>query len=244
MIDDIDIKIAEKVCRHVVENKYLYDKEEYKWLKEICNHFNNNKDSSDDEDDEDVPPMCDFAANEIMMTPENDLMSLKNKMKQFTNECMYEKAYEISNKIIELEPTALAYANRAELSFMNGNIKNTITDCKKALSVHPECAKALKTQAMVHINQKEWDFAIMNLQKAQNIDFCEETEKILKCAKEKKSETRRNSNTPKDVLNSPDLMKAAQKMMENPEVMRSAQQMMQNPEMMSQLMSVMGQMNK
>jgi len=78
-------------------------------------------------------------------------------------------------------PSALLYANRAMALTSEGHYKAAETDCRMALELNPDSAKALKVRGKLrHEHLDDWQGALSDLSQAQSIDFDPDVADTLK----------------------------------------------------------------
>ena len=161
------------------------------------------------------------------------------------------------DQLILKSPTALLYAQRAELHELMKNDNNMESDCKTAIRINSECAKANHLLGKYYFKKNKLSKAIKYLQKAQALDYCEQSASMLSKINDEKLEKEVIEDIPEITTdnvyqkmpsnfqeqmpsNFQEQMPSIDQIMNNPNIANLAQQMMQNPEMMNNMMSMLG----
>mmetsp|Transcript_737 Transcript_737/g.1747 ORF Transcript_737/g.1747 Transcript_737/m.1747 type:complete len:404 (+) Transcript_737:287-1498(+) len=89
-----------------------------------------------------------------------------------------ERAIEHFTLALQLLPSALLYARRAEALLREKRPTAALQDCNEALKLNSDSAKALKTRGGVYRALGEWEKACRDLSQGLSIDFDEESSKL------------------------------------------------------------------
>ena len=96
------------------------------------------------------------------------------------NEQKFDKAINVFNKVIELDPKwAEAWNKRATLLYMIGEFKKSQEDIDKVLELEQRHFGALAGQGLVNIKLENYEKAIMSYEKAQKIYPSMKSPKIM-----------------------------------------------------------------
>jgi tetratricopeptide (TPR) repeat protein len=128
--------------------------------------------------------------------------------------------------------SASSLARMSREALKDGNVDRALELASKALAQNPDSVSALRARGRAFFKQEAWDSVRTDLSQAQQIDFDEETDVLLKeaCAKVTrvpKPPSATPSATP-EVPSGLDL----ETMMKNPAVMGSVADVLRNPEAM------------
>lgn len=93
--------------------------------------------------------------------------------------------------VLAARPSALLYANRANVLLHLNRPLAAERDCNLALEENPDSAKALRTRGKARKALGKWENALHDLSAAQQIDFDEDTVQDLKEATDKHVEQER-----------------------------------------------------
>ena len=135
-----------------------------KELDELFNELKNNNVSSSYEIEQKIWKLWSTHPNNdkltIMLAEGSDLV----------NEQKFDKAINVFNKVIELDPKwAEAWNKRATLLYMVGEFKKSQEDIDKVLELEQRHFGALAGQGLVNIKLENYEKAIMSYEKAQKI---------------------------------------------------------------------------
>lgn len=135
-----------------------------KELDELFNELKNNNVSSSYEIEQKIWKLWSTHPNNdkltIMLAEGSDLV----------NEQKFDKAINVFNKVIELDPKwAEAWNKRATLLYMIGEFKKSQEDIDKVLELEQRHFGALAGQGLVNIKLENYEKAIMSYEKAQKI---------------------------------------------------------------------------
>ena len=103
--------------------------------------------------------------------PNNDELTIMlAEGSDLVNEQKFDKAINVFNKVIELDPEwAEAWNKRATLLYMVGEFKKSQEDIDKVLELEQRHFGALAGQGLVNIKLENYEKAIMSYEKAQKI---------------------------------------------------------------------------
>lgn len=135
-----------------------------KKLDELFNELKNNNVSSSYEIEQKIWKLWSTHPNNdkltIMLAEGSDLV----------NEQKFDKAINVFNKVIELDPEwAEAWNKRATLLYMVGEFKKSQEDIDKVLELEQRHFGALAGQGLVNMKLENYEKAIMSYEKAQKI---------------------------------------------------------------------------
>lgn len=145
-----------------------------KELDELFNELKNNNVSSSYEIEQKIWKLWSTHPNNdkltIMLAEGSDLV----------NEQKFDKAINVFNKVIELDPKwAEAWNKRATLLYMIGEFKKSQEDIDKVLELEQRHFGALAGQGLVNIKLENYEKAIMSYEKAQKIYPSMKSPKIM-----------------------------------------------------------------
>tara|TARA_Y100000389_G_scaffold110417_1_gene107529 strand:+ start:19 stop:570 length:552 start_codon:yes stop_codon:yes gene_type:complete len=145
-----------------------------KELDELFNELKNNNVSSSYEIEQKIWKLWSTHPNNdkltIMLAEGSDLV----------NEQKFDKAINVFNKVIELDPEwAEAWNKRATLLYMVGEFKKSQEDIDKVLELEQRHFGALAGQGLVNIKLENYEKAIMSYEKAQKIYPSMKSPKIM-----------------------------------------------------------------
>lgn len=114
---------------------------------------------------------------------------LKMEASDLVSNGNYEAALEkYTAAVLVAPPSALLYANRANVFLKLGRPKAAERDCDNALKENPDSAKALRIRGKARKELGKWEDALKDLSASQQIDFDEGTVDDLKFLTEKHHE--------------------------------------------------------
>ena len=145
-----------------------------KELDELFNELKNNNVSSSYEIEQKIWKLWSTHPNNdkltIMLAEGSDLV----------NEQKFDKAINVFNKVIELDPKwAEAWNKRSTLLYMIGEFKKSQEDIDKVLELEQRHFGALAGQGLVNIKLENYEKAIMSYEKAQKIYPSMKSPKIM-----------------------------------------------------------------
>jgi len=86
----------------------------------------------------------------------------------------------ITRAILANPCSAALYAVRGELLLRQGHVNAAVRDCNEALRISPVAARPHKVRGKARIKQGRWEEAAMDLAKANQIDYDDDTYALLK----------------------------------------------------------------
>jgi len=136
------------------------------------------------EEDGDLPPLYE-GTNDDFETASD----LKMQASDFKSSGKLEEALEkYTAAILAAQPSALLYANRADVLSKLKRAKHAIRDCDEALKINPDSAKALRIRGIAKKSLEMYEEALKDLSQAQAIDYDDNVVEHLKLCMEKRKE--------------------------------------------------------
>jgi len=110
----------------------------------------------------------------------------KSEASQLKSEGKYDEALEKYTEAITVAPpSALLYANRADVLYRLKRYQHAVRDCDEAIKLNPDSAKALRIRGRSKKQLGEWEQARQDLSASQAIDFDDVAADDLKFVQEK-----------------------------------------------------------
>ncbi|KAG5498774.1 hypothetical protein JKF63_03062 [Porcisia hertigi] len=174
---------------------------------------------------------------------------IKNKGNELMSQAKYKEAIAYYTKAIELESeNAVFFANRAAAHTHLKDYNNAIIDCERAIIINPEYSKSYSRLGTALFYQENYSRAVDAFTKACELDPDNSTYKDdLKRAEEKVKLTGLATGGGMGGFpgmgGMPDMSQFAN-MMNNPQFMETAQRMMQNPEFSNLVANMAGKFSQ
>merc|ERR1711862_1060684 len=138
----------------------------------------------EEEDDGDLPPLY-GGTNDDFETASD----LKMQASDFKSSGKLEEALEkYTAAILAAQPSALLYANRADVLLKLKRAKHAVRDCDEALKINPDSAKALRIRGVAKKELEMYEEALKDLSQAQAVDYDDSVVEHLKVCMEKHKE--------------------------------------------------------
>uniref|UniRef100_A0A7S1XCA8 STI1/HOP DP domain-containing protein n=1 Tax=Compsopogon caeruleus TaxID=31354 RepID=A0A7S1XCA8_9RHOD len=132
------------------------------------------------EPDNDPPPPMGDPAAEVTDADLEKQAEARAAAQELLSEGKYEDALDKWNQVIEIRPSPLLYAKRAEVFLILKKPNAAIRDCTAALSINPDSAKSFKVRGKAYRMLGDWERSAHDLQEGNRIDFDEETFEVEK----------------------------------------------------------------
>ncbi|KAG5498036.1 hypothetical protein GH5_02833 [Leishmania sp. Ghana 2012 LV757] len=180
---------------------------------------------------------------------------IKNKGNELMSQAKYKEAIAYYTKAIELESNnAVFFANRAAAHTHLKDYNNAIIDCERAIIINPDYSKSYSRLGTALFYQENYSRAVDAFTKACELDPDNATHKEdLKRAEEKAKATGLTTGSGMGGFpgmggftgmgGMPDMSQFAN-MMNNPQFMETAQRMMQNPEFSNLVANMAGKFSQ
>ena len=183
--------------------------------------------------EEDEPlPVITKSYEEHAKELDDEQEELLNEAKQNASEAVqekdYQKAAEFYRFALAIQPSAMAYAKRAECFIKLKRNLAAKQDCEQALLINPDSGKAMKVLGCALRNLGEYERATKMLSQGLAIDFDEESAKVEKEAEKFFHEIRVAKSKVKAKKDEEEKLERLKKIEERRKAMEEANEAMKN----------------
>lgn len=218
-----DIEACRRICNHLQANpKDIFD-DRFAFLSMFAEWIQNWK-LNNDNDAEDGPPRPPPQESHLAVPPYNPNCKDTDERSKFakyalanvqSNEPML--ALQNYKYAIHHEPSAMLYAARGNVCYKMEEYGAAIKHCDAAENINGNCSSLYKVRGKAKMALKDYNGAVKDFNKYQQLDFSEEVNTLIKqCQSNDKRVDSVHDLLTDDFFKNNDVLKKAEKILRNP----------------------------